>query len=251
MRRLFGQERCAKARVGAWLALVTVVLSAALAGCSSSPGGGESVVPGTGQEFVTGDVASFQADDAQVEQPLATPFTLTSTVRGEGSATIENALVNGKRSTISWSSGLPLPISGSGGLDLGAVHLEVDAGGVTWGLDGTTRNFVPGDYTATAPVAVGSAGLAATRDSVSFQADVQTVLISRGGVIVQDDPQPLKLTGPGKISVSGNLRVQTPDDTRRAGAVTFGPGPFEVTLTPGGSTGVTMKSILQGNVTTT
>ena len=227
---------------------VAVAVTLGLFGCSSGSGGQPGMVPGPGQEFVTGDVTNFVAEDAQVAQPLATPFTLTATERGEGSVTIENALIGGTRSTISWSSGTPLPISGGGGLDLGPVHVEVDASGVTWGLDGSILTFVPGEYTAGAPVAVGSAGLASTRDSVSFQADAQTVLTSRGGVVVEADPQPLELTGPGKISVSGNLQVQTPDSTRKAGAVTFGPGPFEVTLTPGAS-GVTMKSVLQGDVT--
>jgi len=229
---------------------VVMAVIVGFTGCSASDSGGQpTLVPGDGQEFVTGDVATFMADDAEAGQPLASPFTLEAAERGEGSATIDNALVDGRRTTISWSSGTPLPITGGGGLELGPVHVEVDPGGVTWGLDGGTRNFVPGTYRAGAAVAVGTAGIASTRDSVSFEADSQTVLNARGGVVVKVDPQSLKLTGPGKISVSGTLKVQDPDETREAGAVTFGPGPFEVDLTPGGSTGVTLRSVLQGRVT--
>jgi hypothetical protein len=198
--------------------------------------------------FVSGDVAHFMADDAQITAALAAPFTLTALERGTGNATIENALVDGKRSTISWGTGTPLPITGTGGLDLGPVHVDVDGTGVTWGLDGATRTFLPGTYHAGAPVAVGSGGIAAPRDAVDFTADSQTVLTSRGGVVVHLTPRPVELTGPGRISVSGRLRVQTSKGHRTAAAVTFGPGPFKVTLAPG-SSGPTMSSVLQGTFT--
>jgi len=235
-------------------ALVAVV-AMGLAACSTSSSDGKAggdqpvMVPGPGQEFVSGDVAHFLAEDAQSSQPLASPFTLMAAERGAASATIENALIDGRRSTISWPSGTPLPITGSGGLDLGPVNVDVDPTGVTWTLDGGARTFVPGSYVAGASVAVGTGGIATPRDSVSFDADERTVLTSRGGVTVHLDPEALDLTGPGKISVSGNLRVQSPDSTRPASAVTFGPGPFKVTLTPGGSTGVGVNAVLQGKAT--
>ncbi len=206
------------------------------------------MVPGVGQEFVTGTVTRFQADDAEPSQPLASPFTLVAAERGTANATIEDALVSGKRTTISWSSGTPLPITGEGGLELGPVHVEVDRSGVTWRLDGT-RNFIPGNYQVGAAVAVGTAGIADSRESVSFEADDQTVLVASGGVTVKVDPQTVDLSGPGKISVSGALKVQTADDTRDAKAVTFGPGPFTATLAPGSASAITLKSVLQGAVT--
>lgn len=232
------------------VATTAVLVASMAAGCSGQGGNDQPVlVPGKGQEFVTGDVARFVADDAQTSRPLASPFTLTAIERGTGSATIENALVDGTRTTISWPSGTPLPITGAGGLDLGPIHVDVDAGGITWALDGGARTFVPGDYQAGAPVAVGTGGIAAPRESLSFRADERTVLTSRGGVVVHVDPQSLELTGPGKISVSGALRVQTPESARRAATVTFGPGPFKVTLSPGGTTGVSVNAVLQGNLT--
>jgi len=240
-----------------WFTLVAVVVAMGLAGCSKSSaptkvGSDEPVmVPGPGQEFVTGDVAHVLADDAQSSAPLATPFTLVAAERGTASATIQNALVDGTRSTISWPSGTPLPITGTGGLDLGPVHVDVDPTGITWALDGGARTFVPGDYQAGASVAVGTGGIATPRESVSFRADERTVLTAQGGVSVHVDPGMLELTGPGKISVSGTLKVQSPDLSRQAAAVTFGPGPFKITLTPGGSTGVRIKAVLQGQATAT
>ncbi|MDQ6798735.1 MAG: hypothetical protein M3011_12100 [Actinomycetota bacterium] len=244
-------KRLVRTGAATWLTLVAVVGAMGLAGCAKDNAAkdGTVLVPGPGQEFVTGDVAHFLADDAQSSKPLASPFTLMAAERGEASATIENALVDGSRSTISWPSGTPLPITGPGGLELGPIHVDVDPTGVTWALDGGARSFVPGTYVAGASVAVGTGGLAASRDSVEFRADERTVLTSRGGVTVHVDPESLELTGPGKTSVSGNLRVQGPDSTRRASAVTFGPGPFKVTLAPGGSTGVSINAVLQGKAT--
>jgi len=222
---------------------------------SSSAGKGGSdepvMVPGPGQEFVTGDVAHFLADDAQSSKPLASPFTLSATERGVGTANIENAVVAGTHSTISWSSGTPLPITGTGGLDLGPVHVDADPTGVTWVLDGGVRMFVVGTYEAGGSVAVGTGGIADPRESVDFRADERTVLTAQGGVTVHVDPQTVELTGPGKISVSGTLKVQTPDSTRQSAAVTFGPGPFKITLTPGGSTGLRINAVLQGKVSAT
>lgn len=207
------------------------------------------LVPGQGQAFVTGVVRRFIADDAQTDHPLATPFTISALERGSGNATIENALVDGKRSTISWATGTPLPISGAGGLELGAVHVEVDGVGATWHLDGPARSFVPGSYRANAPVAVGSLGLAAPRDSVGFDADERTVLTTRGGVVVHEAPAPLKLEGPGALKITGQLQVQLPASKRAAGSVNFSTGPFTATLTPVGN-GMRLDSVLQGPVTT-
>jgi hypothetical protein len=235
---------------------LVVAVAGTLAGCSGGGGGGAhgggtdtaAVVPGAGQLFLTGQVERFTADDAQTPAPLGTPFTLSATERGVGNATIDNALVGGKRSTISWATGTPLPVTGAGGLDLGAAHVEVDGRGITWGLDGAGRAFVPGAYHAGASVAVGAGGLGAPRDGVDFGADERTVLTSRGGVVCHLGPQRLELQGPGRITVSGRLQVQTPTSRRTVGTLSFGPGPFKVTLSPAGG-GLTIDSVLQGTFT--
>ncbi len=236
-------------------ALLALLLAAvvAAAGCGGSDGGseqGSAVVPGPGQAFVTGTVEHFRAEDAVAPAPLPTPFTLSVTERGAGGATIENAVVGGRRSTISWGTGTPLPITGAGGLDLGPVEVEADDSGVTWKLDGAARTFVAGAYRAAAPVAVGSAGLAAPRESVDFQAGPDTVLSSHGGVIVRFDRRRIDLKGPGKVSLSGRLRVQTAESSKAATTVTFGPGPFTVVLSPTAG-GYLIDSVLQGRFSAT
>lgn len=237
-------------------------LGGALVACSGGGGGKASpgpattlapvVVPGPGQAFLTGDTSRFVADDAQAPKPLASPFTLSATERGTGSATIENAIVGGKRSTISWGTGTPLPITSTaaGGIELGAAHIEVDATGATWGIDGVARTFLPGAYRAGAPVAVGIGGIAAPLDAVDFTADTKTVLISRGGVVVHLPPGKVELAGPGKLAVTGRLKVRTPTGEKPAAAVTFGPGPFTATLLPAPN-GATLDSVLQGSFTAT
>lgn len=204
------------------------------------------LTPGPGQAFLDGDVERLVADGAQ-GPPLASPFTITAVEPGRGRVTIDNALVNGRRVTISWDGGTPLPVSGAGGLDLGPAHLEVDGSGVVWSLDGRGRKFVPGDYGIGAPVAVGAVGLAASQERVDFTADDRTVLASRGDVIVRLDPMKIELEGPGRLEVTGNLQVQFPDRSTRASSVKFGEGPFRVTLGPADEK-LRMDAILQGSV---
>ena len=229
-------------------AVLALVVAAVACGDSEGEAGDTPTrVPGAGQTFVTGTVERFAAEDAVLPQPLGTPFTLSAVTRGAGGATIENALVAGKRSTISWGTGTPLPITGGGGLDLGPVAVEADVSGLTGRLDGAIRTFVPGSYRAGAPVAVGSAGLAAPRESVEFQASPDTVLSSHGGVVVRLDRRPVELQGPGKVAVSGRLQVQNAKGTKAATTVNFGPGAFTVTLSPTAS-GYTIDSVLQGPV---
>ncbi|HEX8770791.1 MAG TPA: hypothetical protein VF711_08490 [Acidimicrobiales bacterium] len=218
-------------------------------GAGTTSSSGPNLVPGPGQAFVTGVVRRFTADDAQISGPLPTPFTISALERGAGNATIENALVDGKRSTISWATGTPLPISGAGGLDLGAIHVDIDGAGATWLLDGAARNFVPGSYRAAAPVAVGSLGIAAPRDSVAFEADERTVITTRGGVVIHVAAQRVQVEGPGSVKITGQLKVETPEAKHAAGSVTFSAGPFTATLTPAGN-GVRVDSVLQGPITT-
>lgn len=244
--------------VGLAAVLILLVGGAALGGCSKSSdsaGGGDTavadnpvMVPGPGQLFVTGDISRLVAEDAVLAEPLNSPFTLSAAERGTGNATIDKALVGGKRTTISWGTGTPLPITGSGGLDLGPVTVEIDARGVVaLNLDGAARPFRPGTYRAGAPVAVGTGGIAAPRDGVEFTADAQTVLTTRG-VLIRREPTRVALEGPGKVSVAGRLTVQTPESSRPAATVTFGPGPYKITVVPQGVR-ATIQSVLQGQFT--
>lgn len=234
------------------MAVALLVLAAfATIGCSGSKANTDSsrpqLMPSAGQTIVTGLVGGLVAEDAQSE-PLAPPFTISANERGAANLTIENAVVGGLQVAINWGSGTPLPIGGEGGLDLGAAHVEVDGSGLTWSLDGAPRAFLPGDYRANAPVAVGPSGIATPRDGVDFQADGRTVLIARGGTVVRVPSRPVTLEGPGKVTASGQLRVRTTDGERAATQVELQEGPFRVTLEPAGGQ-VRMEAVLQGPVT--
>ena len=206
------------------------------------------IVPAAGQTLVTGTIQTFSAD-AAVSDPISTPFTINVVERGaERNATVEAAIVGGARKTIYWYAGQPLPVSGSGALDLGPAHVDADAHGVTWALGGT-RAFKPGHYRFGSSVAIGSAGLATPEDNgIDFTADDHTVLTASDGVIVHVDSPALKVDGPGTLRLTGNLVLRTASGTRNATTLTMGSGPFRVTLAPGPG-GVTVTATLQGPVT--
>jgi hypothetical protein len=206
-------------------------------------------LPAAGQVFVKGTVTKLTAEGAQAP-PLAAPFTLTALERGVGKATIENALVDGKRTSIAWGGGTPLPLTGDGGtIDLSGAKVEVDAtGAATWTIDGAARALKPGIYRAGASVAVGVGGLATPRDAVAFTADARTILSTRGGVVVKVAAAPLELTGPGKVSATGQLQIRDQTSRTAAAGFQFGEGPYTVKLKPVPG-GLDIDSVLQGPLT--
>ena len=205
-------------------------------------------VPAPGQSFVTGEIEFLSADGAQ-RTPIPTPFTVSALDQGTGKGTIENALVGGKRSTIFWGGGTPLPISGTGAVDVNGAIVEVDADGVRWSISGG-RRLVPGEYDAGAPVAVGTTGLATPRDAVSFTADDRTVLNTTGGVVVTLDTQRLEVTGPGRVSARGKLTITDAAGTHSATSIDFATGPYKITVSPQGSK-LVLDATLQGPLTAT
>ena len=206
--------------------------------------------PAPGQAFVKGTIDKLTAEGAQgAPSSIAAPFTLTALERGVGKATIENAVVDGKRTSIVWGGGTPLPITGTGGtLDLAGSKVDVDASGATWTVDGNSRALSPGKYRAGAPVAVGVGGLATARDSVEFTVDSRTVITSRGGVVIKVPPARLELTGPGKVSATGQFQVRDPSTTKPAAGFQFGEGPYTITLNPVNGR-FELDAVLQGPLT--
>ncbi len=206
------------------------------------------IVPAAGQTLVTGTVQSFSADNA-VADPIPVPFTINAVERGAvRHAEVEGAIISGARKTIYWYAGQPLPVSGSGALDLGPAHVDVDPRGVTWSLMGTS-GFKPGHYHLGSSVAVGSAGLATPEDNgVDFTADTHTVLTATDGVVVQFPSPTLKVDGPGTLKMTGAFTVRTASGTKPASSLTMASGPFDVRLAPGPG-GVTVTATLQGPVT--
>ena len=187
--------------------------------------------PGPGQVFVKGTVERLTAEGAQ-GAALAAPFTLTAVERGVGKVTIENALVDGKRTSIAWGGGTPLPISGDGGtIDLSGSKVDVDATGSTWTVDGA-RALKPGIYRVGASVAVGEGGLARPRDAVAFTADARTILSAKGGVVLKAPPARQELKGPGKVTGTGQFQIRDQKTRTPATRFQFGEGPYTVVINP-------------------
>ncbi|HEX2048301.1 MAG TPA: hypothetical protein VHF27_11080 [Acidimicrobiales bacterium] len=206
--------------------------------------------PAPGQVFVRGSVDKLTAEGAQgAAATIAAPFTLTALERGVGRATIENALVSGRRTSIVWGGGTPLPITGTGGsIDLGGAKVDVDASGAAWTVDGSARALKPGTYRAGAPVAVGATGVGTPRDSVEFTADARTVISAQRGVVVKVPAGALELTGPGKVTATGRLQVRDATTLTPTPGFQFGEGPYTVKLNPVDGR-VELDAVLQGPFT--
>ena len=205
-------------------------------------------VPAVGQTLLTGTLQSLSADNAQAD-PIPTPFTINAVERGAvRNATVKQAIVNGKRETIYWYAGQPLPVSGNGALDLGPAHVDADAHGVTWSVPPASV-FKPGHYRFGSSVAIGTAGLATPEDNgIDFNADSNTELTATDGVVIHFDSPTLKIDGPGTLQMKGNFTLRTRSGTTTATTLTMANGPFEVTLAPAAG-GITVTATLQGAVT--
>ena len=208
------------------------------------PGPTFRLAPRAGQALVEGTVSSLSADNAQAP-PLQPPFVITVPNRGHGGADFRGVQVDGRPVAISWYAGQPLPVSGAGGLDLAGAPVSADATGVTWSLDGAVRAVTPGHYHLGAPVAVGASGLATPMDSVSFDAGASATVETSGGANIHFGPAPLHLEGPGRLMLKGQFALRTPDTTRSVASLDFGPGDYQVDLTPA-SGGYHISAILQG-----
>jgi hypothetical protein len=204
------------------------------------------IVPGAGQTFLSGTITSLSADNA-IGPPLKPPFTITIPSRGQGSADITGVVVGGKNVQIFWYGGQPLPVAGTGELAVDGGALNIDGSGITWMLDGAPRSLTTGHFNLGAPVAVGSGGLAQPFQSIAFDAGDRSTLQTTGHAQVHLPPAAIHLTGPGSLTVHGDLQMQTPAGTRRVQSVTFGPGSYSVDLAPTAG-GDTIAGTLQGPI---
>ena len=203
--------------------------------------------PAPGQVFVKGTVDRLTAERAQAP-PIPTPFTLTALERGVGKVTIENALVDGRRTTIAWDGGTPLPISGDGGaIDLAGSKVDVDASGSTWAVDGG-RTLKPSAYRVGASVAVGEGGLARPRDSVAFTADSRTIVNGKGGVTLKVPPARQELKGPGRVVGMGQFQIRDQTSRTPATRFQFGEGPYTIGINPVNGR-LEIDAVLQGPLT--
>jgi hypothetical protein len=101
------------------------------------------------------------------------------------------------------------------------------------------------------PVAVGAAGLGATRDGVTFEATDATTISFRGGATTPGPQGELVLTGPGRVVLDGSLEVRTATGTVTASHVELVDGPFELRLVPVPDGTWVIRATLQGEVVAT
>ncbi len=215
---------------------------------TSTTASGVEVVPAAGQVLLTGTVTTLTADNA-VGPPLTPPFTITIPVRGQGSADLTGVTAGGQQVEIFWYGGQPLPVSGTGQLVIDGGGLAVNASGITWMLDGAPRSLTTGHFFLGAPVAVGSSGLATPDQTESFDTGGRSTMLTTGNAQVHLKPASLQITGPGSVTIDGNLQVQTDNGTRTVPSVVFGPGSYDISLTPTAS-GDTIQATLQGPLST-
>lgn len=190
------------------------------------------------QSIVTGTVTKVVGTDVDRAPDLVLPLTLTVANRGGGTkADFVGGTVGGKKGTISWDGGRPLPLRGQGSIDLnGPVNVELGGGGASWALDGRSRLLTPGSYAfgATVAVSVVEGGLGTPKDGakIDVAAGATASVQTRGDVRVATPAAPIQLQGPGKLVLEGALEVKTRDGMRPATKITFGPGAFELSLEP-------------------
>jgi hypothetical protein len=177
------------------------------------------------------------------------PFTVSSPTRGDGNgATITNALIAGKRSSIAWDAGQPLPFSGNGAIVLTNVSLLGDLRGVQPQLGGHTFSLAPGTYHLGSDVAVSSGSLAAPQDAADFTADAKTTVTFQGQASLVAT-YPLHIEGPGQVTLDGSLQASTPSGTRSVLELRLARGPYTLDLAPTTGT-VLVSGLFQGTVTT-
>jgi hypothetical protein len=122
--------------------------------------------------------------------------------------------------------------------------------GLSWALEGSPRGLTPGDYRANFTVAVGSSGVANVRDNVAFTATADAALeVTKGTAFVRLPPQVthIRATQPTTAVLEGDLTVATAGGSRTVRRLSFGPGLYDITLTPTAG-GYTVKAVLQGPV---
>jgi hypothetical protein len=187
--------------------------------------------------------------------PLKPPFTINVASRGQGGASITGVQVSGRTAAISWLPGQPLPVSGSGTLDLQGAPIAVDASGINWTLDGAPRPFTAGNFFLGAPVAVGTSGVAQPAGSVRFTAGPKSTIETTGGAVAHLAPASLHLEGPGRVTLKGHFSLRSTSGTKSVTSITLGSVPrsysysIDLVSVPGAYT--ITDAVLQGPVKAT
>jgi len=202
---------------------------------------------------VSGSVSAVVVDGAVLDpRELATPITVTAE-RGFGNGgRITGVTVEGTPATIEWDAGRPFVLSSGGALVLDPLRLELVPEGLRVQLSGAVHTVRPGTYHLDTPVAVGTSGVAAARESVVFEAADGATFEGRGDAsLVLSGEEARRVLGPGEVHLEGTLELVEESGSREVTKLDAGEGPFELTLTPVPGGGWTVEGLLGGALTAT
>lgn len=204
------------------------------AGDTTTSAGDPEVVPGPGQVRVRGIVTAVHIEGAVLDpRDVPVPVTVLSD-RGFGNGgELTGVEVDGEASSIVWDGGRPLVLSSGEALVLDPVVLDLTPDGLRLTLGGGVHGLTPGTYRLDTPVAVGTAGIATPRDSVTFTAGPEARFEARGdAALVLGPTGPRRVTGPGSVRLEGTLEVTDAAGARAATSHAVDLAAFDLILTP-------------------
>lgn len=225
-----------------------VVSGSATTGSTTPEGDDADGALAPGEVRVSGTVTTVLIAGAVLDpREVPTPLTITSE-RGFGNGgELTTVEVDGEPASIVWDGGRPFELTSGGSLVLDPLNLALTPEGLRAVLGHGNHAFTPGTYRIDTPVAVGRAGIATPRDSVTFTAIEGSLFEGRGDAAILFPPEaPRHFIGPGKVVMGGTLEVTDLDGTRTATAVTTeAPSAFDLTFTPDGAGGWTVDGLVE------
>lgn len=204
------------------------------------------VVPGPGQVRIRGTVTAVHLEGAVLD-PRAIPVPLTVVSdRGFGNGgELTGVEVDGQASSIVWDGGRPFVLSRGEALIPDPVVLDLVPEGLRLALGGGVHGLAPGSYRLDTPVAVGTAGIATPRDSVTFAAGPDARFEARGdAALVLGPTGPWRLTGPGVVRLEGTLELTGASGTRAAASHNVALAAYDLTLTPAPGGGWSIEGLI-------
>jgi hypothetical protein len=193
---------------------------------------------------VTGTATGITVEGATV--PIPSPLVVTGG-RGE----LRDVEVDGQITDVVWDGGRPFDLQGAGALLPQELNLFAAPNLITAGfVDDVVSELEPGAYGLATPVAIGRSGVAEARDSLAFEATVESTAVFHGGATTSFLPRELSLEDGGRVLLEGHFRVRRPDGTTvDATAVELPDGAFRLSATPlGDASGYDVRVLLQGAV---
>jgi hypothetical protein len=197
---------------------------------------------------VTGQVSLMLLTNASCP-PIPLPVLITVAKRGEGFVQFNDAIFNGQDVTGYWNANEPMGIIGTGSFQPSPDAVEANSSGIHWFLDGATRHLEAGHYHVAVAVAVAVSGLATAEYPFDFESNGSTTLVSEGKAELTKQPMADTFSGPGSVVLQGSLTVSQGGAPKSASAVSFGPGPYSISITPD-SGGYQIQATLHGLVAT-